>query len=275
MTELKEVQTDRGTLRYYDEGTGPVVLFLHGSGPGVTGWRNFRGILPTFAAHFRCLILEFPGFGVSDDFGGHPMIDAQSAVVPFLDALGVEKVDIVGNSMGGGVGINFAINNPDRIGKLVTIGGIGTNIFSPGPSEGIRLLQEFTERDLGRLADMLVNAADGFIAVGGRRPPDEPIVTSNGLPMTVPIMTSAMLGEQLIHGLDIARAVGAAWPISRADALRVIAGVMAMVPDYVDRQQAAGLHAAYELRFRGGPRYRMTIDDGTAAVGPATGQADC
>jgi pimeloyl-ACP methyl ester carboxylesterase len=149
MTELKEVQTERGTLRYYDEGPGddgaPVVLFLHGSGPGVTGWRNFRGILPTFAAHFRCLILEFPGFGVSDDFGGHPMIDAQSAVVPFLDALGVEKVDIVGNSMGGGVGINFAINNPDRIGKLVTIGGIGTNIFSPGPSEGIRLLQEFTE----------------------------------------------------------------------------------------------------------------------------------
>ena len=92
MTELKEVQTERGTLRYYDEGTGPVVLFLHGSGPGVTGWRNFRGILPTFAAHFRCLILEFPGFGVSNDFGGHPMIDAQSAVVPFLDALGVEKV---------------------------------------------------------------------------------------------------------------------------------------------------------------------------------------
>ncbi|OKH84049.1 alpha/beta hydrolase [Mycobacterium sp. ST-F2] len=149
MTELKEVQTERGTLRYYDEGTGddgaPVVLFLHGSGPGVTGWRNFRGILPTFSAHFRCLILEFPGFGVSDDFGGHPMIDAQSAVVPFLDALGIDKVDIVGNSMGGGVGINFAINNPDRIGKLVTIGGIGTNIFSPGPSEGIRLLQEFTE----------------------------------------------------------------------------------------------------------------------------------
>ncbi len=47
--------------------------------------------------------------------------------------------------MGGGVGINFAIRRPDRIGKLVTIGGIGTNLFSPGPSEGIRLLQEFTE----------------------------------------------------------------------------------------------------------------------------------
>jgi pimeloyl-ACP methyl ester carboxylesterase len=102
-------------------------------------------VLPAFAQSYRCLVLEFPGFGVSPDFGGHPMLDAQGAVVPFLDAVGVDKVHIVGNSMGGGVGINFAIRKPDRIGRLVTIGGIGTNIFSPSPSEGIRLLQEFVE----------------------------------------------------------------------------------------------------------------------------------
>jgi pimeloyl-ACP methyl ester carboxylesterase len=143
--DLREQQTAAGKLRYYDVGTGPTVLFLHGSGPGVTGFRNFRGILPTFAEHYRCLILEFPGFGVSDDTGGHPMVTAQGVVGPFLDALDIPRVDIVGNSMGGGVGINFAINHSDRIGKLVTIGGIGTNVFSPGPSEGIRLLQEFTE----------------------------------------------------------------------------------------------------------------------------------
>ncbi|WP_416362146.1 alpha/beta fold hydrolase [Mycobacterium sp.] len=145
--DLREVSTPAGALRYYDGGpeSGPVLLFLHGSGPGVTGWRNFRGILPTFAEHFRCLILEFPGFGVSPDSGGHPMVTAQGVTAPFLDALSVDKVHIVGNSMGGGVGINFAIRNPDRIDRLVTIGGIGTNIFSPGPSEGIRLLQEFTE----------------------------------------------------------------------------------------------------------------------------------
>ncbi|MFS0897404.1 alpha/beta fold hydrolase [Mycolicibacterium litorale] len=146
MTEqLQELSTPTGTLRYYDTGDGPTVLFLHGSGPGVTGWRNFRGILPAFSAHFRCLILEFPGFGVSDDIGGHPMVTAQSMVAPFLDGLGVDRVDIVGNSMGGGVGVNTAIHHPDRVRRLVTIGGIGTNVFTPGPSEGIRLLQEFTE----------------------------------------------------------------------------------------------------------------------------------
>ena len=144
---LREITTDAGVLRYHEAGPtdGPPLLLLHGSGPGVTGWRNFRGVLGTFAEFFHCLVLEFPGFGVSDDFGGHPMITALDAVVRFVDALGLETVDIVGNSMGGGVAINFAIAHPERVRRLVTIGGIGRNILTPGPAEGIRLLQEFTE----------------------------------------------------------------------------------------------------------------------------------
>jgi uncharacterized protein (TIGR03083 family) len=159
--------------------------------------------------------------------------------------------------------------------EYLALAADGATPVERGVIANVRLLEEFPERDLQRLADMLVAAAEGFIAVGDRRPPNEPMLTFNGLPMTVPVMTSAMLGEQLIHGLDMARAVGADWPLSRADALRVIAGVMAMLPEYVDRQKAAGVHATYELRFRGGPRYRVTVDDGTAVVDPATGQADC
>lgn len=141
----REVATESGVLRYHEAGDGPPLLLLHGSGPGVTGWRNFRGVLPVFAERFRCLILEFPGFGVSDDFGGHPMVTAFGAVGTFVEALGLDAVDIVGNSMGGGVGINYAITNPDKVGRLVTIGGIGTNLLTPGPAEGIRLLQDFTD----------------------------------------------------------------------------------------------------------------------------------
>jgi pimeloyl-ACP methyl ester carboxylesterase len=153
---LREMSTEAGVLRYHEAGEGSPLLLLHGSGPGVTGWRNFRGILATFAKHFRCLIVEFPGFGVSDDFGGHPMLTAQEAAITFADQLGLDSVDIIGNSMGGGVGVNYAIRHPDRVRRLVTIGGIGTNIFSPGPSEGIRLLQEFTENPTRqRLIDWL------------------------------------------------------------------------------------------------------------------------
>ncbi|BCO34111.1 alpha/beta hydrolase [Mycobacterium heckeshornense] len=142
---FREIETDAGVLRYHEAGDGPPLVMLHGSGPGVTGWRNFRGVLGTFAEQYRCLVLEFPGFGVSDDFGGHPMLTAFDAVVRFVDTLGLAAVDIIGNSMGGAVAINYAIAHPERVRRLVTIGGIGRNIFSPGPPEGIRLLQEFTE----------------------------------------------------------------------------------------------------------------------------------
>src|SRR5258707_12342676 len=73
---LREISTDAGALRYHEAGEGPPLLLLHGSGPGVTGWRNFRGILGTFARHFRCPNFGFPGFGVSDYFGGQPIVTA-------------------------------------------------------------------------------------------------------------------------------------------------------------------------------------------------------
>lgn len=141
----RELVTDQGVLRYHEAGDGPPLLMLHGSGPGVTGWRNYRGNLAAFAEHFRCLVLELPGFGVSDPAEGHPIATATTAVGRFLDALGLHQVDLVGNSMGGIVGTRFALANPDRVRRLVTIGGMGTNLFSPGPGEGIKLLTEFTE----------------------------------------------------------------------------------------------------------------------------------
>jgi pimeloyl-ACP methyl ester carboxylesterase len=141
----RELETDQGVLRYHEAGDGPPLLLLHGSGPGVTGWRNYRGVLGTFAEHFRCLVLEFPGFGVSDPGEHNPMMLAYGSIGKILDGLGLGAVDMIGNSMGGIVAANVAINEPGRVNKLVTIGGVGRNIFSPGPGEGIKLLMEFTD----------------------------------------------------------------------------------------------------------------------------------
>lgn len=142
---LHELQTAQGTLRWHQVGEGPPLLFLHGSGPGVTGLRNFGAVLPAFAEHFQCLVLEFPGFGVSDPVDVHPMQAAGRAVTDLLDALGLDRVDIIGNSMGGMVATQFAIAHPERVRRLVTLGGMGLGIFSPFPAEGINLLVEFTE----------------------------------------------------------------------------------------------------------------------------------
>ena len=143
----RELQTDQGVIRYHEagEGNSEILLLLHGSGPGVNGWRNFRGNLEFFAQTHHCYIVEFPGFGVSDPVDGHPVLTAGSSVIRFMDALGIASAAVIGNSMGGVVGVNLAIKHPDRISKLVTIGGVGPNLFSPSPSEGLRLLQEFTD----------------------------------------------------------------------------------------------------------------------------------
>lgn len=139
------LETDLGVLRYHEAGDGPPLLLLHGSGPGVTGWQNYRGVLADLAAHFRCFVLEFPGFGVSDPVEGHPMLMAETAVERFLDGLDLGRVDMIGNSMGGIVATKLAISSPERVRRLVTIGGMGRNTFSMNPSEGIKLLMEFTD----------------------------------------------------------------------------------------------------------------------------------
>lgn len=141
----REIRTDEGVLRYHEAGDGPPLLLLHGSGIGVSGWRNFHGNLATFARHFRCYVLEFPGFGVSDPVEGKPVLIAGSAVTRFMNALDIESTAIIGNSMGGVVGANVAMRHPDRVDKLVTIGGVGPNIFSQSPSEGSRLLRAFAD----------------------------------------------------------------------------------------------------------------------------------
>lgn len=142
---LRELSTDEGTLRYHEVGDGPPLLLLHGSGPGVTGWRNYRGNLSALSRHFRCLALEFPGFGVSDPTAENPMVAAPKAVLRFVQGLGLDRVDVIGNSMGGYVAVGLAVAHKDLFRRIVTIGGVGRNILSPAPSEGLNLLVDFAE----------------------------------------------------------------------------------------------------------------------------------
>ena len=141
----RTVETPVGELHYHEAGDGPPLLLLHGSGPGVSAWSNFRGNLAAFAAGYRTLALDFPGFGVSASCDGSPLAAAAPAVTAFLDALGLESVAIVGNSMGGNVASQVAAAHPDRVSRLVTIGGVGTALFATSPSEGVKLLVQFVE----------------------------------------------------------------------------------------------------------------------------------
>ncbi len=141
----RTLATPDGELHYHEAGDGPPLLLLHGSGPGVSGWANFSGNLPRFARHFRTLVLDLPGFGRSHAVDGTPVLHAPAAVLAFLDGLGIDRLAMVGNSLGGGVVARLAATNPDRVSRLVTLGGVGVPFFSAMPPEGIIRLVEFVE----------------------------------------------------------------------------------------------------------------------------------
>jgi 4,5:9,10-diseco-3-hydroxy-5,9,17-trioxoandrosta-1(10),2-diene-4-oate hydrolase len=131
-----------------DRDSEPALVMLHGGGPGASAWSNFGRNLPVFAEQYRTLLVDQPGFGHSDkpEITGQFFTFSADALVGLLDTLGIERVHLVGNSLGGGTAVRFALRHPDRAGRLVLMapGGLGVNVFAPDPTEGIKALYGFT-----------------------------------------------------------------------------------------------------------------------------------
>lgn len=136
------------TLRIHINNCGDgkeTVVMLHGSGPGATGWANFsRNIDPLVEAGYRVLLLDCPGWGKSDaivNSGSRSDLNAR-ILKSVVDQLGIDKVHLLGNSMGGHSAVAFTLSWPERVAKLVLMGGGtgGMSLFTPMPTEGIKLL---------------------------------------------------------------------------------------------------------------------------------------
>ncbi len=141
----KSIELSHGKVHYHEAGEGPCLLLIHGSGPGVTGWANFQGNIARFSESFRCIVIDLPGYGGSDPIEGEPIASCVSVSLQLLEKLAIEKTHIIGNSLGGIVGSHIAANFPDKVSSFVTIGGVGLNIFSAFPGEGLNLLTAFVE----------------------------------------------------------------------------------------------------------------------------------
>jgi len=139
-------------LHYHEAGPAspdaPAVVLLHGGGPGASGWSNFGRNLPVLAGRFRTLLVDQPGFGQSDrpPVTGNYFTFSADALAGLLKTLGLERVHLIGNSLGGGTAVRFALNYPDRAGRLVLMapGGLGLNVLAPDPTEGVKRLMEFS-----------------------------------------------------------------------------------------------------------------------------------
>jgi 2-hydroxy-6-oxonona-2,4-dienedioate hydrolase len=164
---MRDGETDY-KVHYNDAGPadGQVVMMLHGSGPGATGWANFhRNVEPFAAAGYRVILIDFPGWGKSDAFvnlkGSRSDFNGR-IIKGLVDQLGIERVHLLGNSMGGHSATAFALENPTRVGKLVMMGGGtgGPSQFVPMPTEGIKLLnhvyREPTLENVKRMMNIFV-----------------------------------------------------------------------------------------------------------------------
>jgi 2-hydroxy-6-oxonona-2,4-dienedioate hydrolase len=152
----------RVRVHYNEVGMGDeTVVMLHGSGPGATSWANFnRNVEPFAQAGYRVILMDCPGWGKSDTIvctGSRSELNGRS-LKSLMDAIGIDKVHLVGNSMGGHSAVDFTLNNPGRVGKLVVMGGGtgGASPFVPMPTEGIKLLNAlYSEPTIDNLKKMM------------------------------------------------------------------------------------------------------------------------
>jgi pimeloyl-ACP methyl ester carboxylesterase len=112
---------------YLEAGKGDPVVLIHGSGPGVTSYANWRLVLPALAENFRVLAPDMVGFGFSErptniKYGVQTWAEQ---VVGLMDTLELPTAHLVGNSFGGAIALRIATQHPDRVGKLVLMGSMG------------------------------------------------------------------------------------------------------------------------------------------------------
>ncbi|WP_374260083.1 alpha/beta fold hydrolase [Zoogloea sp.] len=131
MTQNPEIGTRVRTggfeTNVHDVGSGAPVLLIHGSGPGVSAWANWRLVIPALAKDRRVIAPDMVGFGYTDRPAGiqYGMDTWVQQALDLLDTLGLEQVDLVGNSFGGALALALAIRAPQRVRRLVLMGSVG------------------------------------------------------------------------------------------------------------------------------------------------------
>ena len=116
-------------------GDGADILLLHGSGPGVSAWANWRLTLPALAEDFRVIAPDLVGFGFTErpDPPTYDLTTWTGHAIAVLDALDIDRCHVIGNSFGGAVAMSLAIHHPDRVNGLVLMGAVGVPFaITPG-----------------------------------------------------------------------------------------------------------------------------------------------
>lgn len=167
---------------YHDVGEGAPVLLIHGSGPGVTAWANWRINLPVLGERFRVIAPDMVGFGYSGSVGA---IRDKSVwtdhLASLLDALEIDRVSLVGNSFGGAIALAFMIAHPDRVDRAVLMGAVGLEFpitealdfvwgYQPSLENMRRTLGYLSSRPETLSEDLIRSRFEASIAAGAFEP---------------------------------------------------------------------------------------------------------
>lgn len=159
-------------IHLHEFGAGPPVLMLHGGGPGASGLSNYARNIDALASRFRVLVPDLPGYGGSskgvnseDPFG-----DLAAAMLALLDALGIDRAHVVGNSLGGACALRMALEQPGCVDRLVLMGPGGIGISQAAPTEGLKRLLGYYAGEGPTLEKLRTFICEDLVFDGSRIP---------------------------------------------------------------------------------------------------------
>ena len=160
------IDIDGNTVHYVDEGEGPILLMLHGNPTWSFLWRE---VIAELRHDFRCIALDYPGFGLSTAKPGYRYLPEEHAdvVSGFVEALDLKSVTLVGQDWGGPIGLAAALRHPGVFDRLVLANTWAWPVNGSLHFEAFgRIVGGLPMRFLVRQFNVLVNA---FIPTGHRR----------------------------------------------------------------------------------------------------------
>lgn len=141
----EEVRVGVRKISYSRIGEGPVVLMLHGGGPGASGLSNYSQNIPALSEKFTLIVPDMPGYGQSTKGldGKDPFGDLANSMLGLLDHLKIRQASVVGNSLGGACALRMALDAPKRVARLVLMGPGGIDTTRGLPTKGLKHLLDY------------------------------------------------------------------------------------------------------------------------------------
>ena len=144
---FRSVRVGRHDVRYVRKGQGPTLILIHGLASSIYTWSE---VIEPLSRSFDVIALDLPGFGASSQPADLSFEDLAAAVPGLMDALGVSRAHLVGNSLGGAVSLLLAARQPQRVDHVVILDSAG---FRMKPGERPFMIRFLGSRAAGFLGD--------------------------------------------------------------------------------------------------------------------------